>query len=122
MILDAGARVDERAINSTLGWCLPAVYSASTPSKSLSSISCATTERTLMVPWCRRLGMASSRCLLAAVNLADNGLALELRPVDAMQFHELVRDFDGLFLRLHLDEREAANHLLGLGKRSVHDL
>jgi hypothetical protein len=47
----------------------------------------------------------------------DLGLALELRPVDPVQFHELPGDGIGLFLRLRLDERVAADNFFGLRKR-----
>src|SRR6266536_85074 len=52
-------------------------------------------------------------------DLTNLDLALPARPVLLVQVHEPNRRFDGLFLRLQLMHRVAADDLLGLGKGPI---
>ena len=55
---------------------------------------------------------------LHVLDRPDLGLALEFRPVNPMQLHELVRYGIGLFLRPRLDQCIAADDLFGFRKRT----
>src|SRR3954462_5391156 len=62
------------------------------------------------------------RTLRPTLHLGDRtdlAFAVELRPVHAMQLHELARQFQRLVLRCDLDQRIAADDLLALGERTI---
>ena len=53
--------------------------------------------------------------------LAKLGFAVPARPVGLVKLHEAHRPMDCFLLRLHIEERKAADHLLRLAEGSVGD-
>src|SRR5262245_62102817 len=49
-------------------------------------------------------------------------LHLEIRRIQPMQLHEMLRQIERLGFRFHFHNRESANDLLTLGKRTVDDV